>query len=200
MPGFRIGIEQGGWRRALERMRRLEQTVQARERRAVMKAALYAEREMKKGLASGVPGGIPRAPLAPLAPITILLRRKRSNRPLLDSGSLLGAITTRFDGRTMSAFVGILRASRNSRGRPLTDIATVHEFGTKPFVIPVTPGLRRLFMMLHIRSRGRIMPISSNKTVIHHPGVPARPFVRPVYESIREKVREIIAKEMEGLF
>lgn len=191
MGGFRLGgARSRSWEEAKKRFVQASAKVEERQFLAVRRAALLLERELKKGLRSGSPGGVP---LKPLAPSTVLLRRKRSKNPLLDTGSLLGSITTTFDKRSRSAFVGVHRTARGSQGQSLVNVALIHEYGTKPFVIRVTPALRRLFWALHRKSKGRIQPLSARKQTIAHPGIPARPFMRPTLEAIRPKLEQDLA-------
>lgn len=159
---------------------------------AVRRAALITEAEIKKGLRSGAPGGVP---LQPLSPFTRLLRR--GTKPLLDQGFLLGSITTTVNEDSGEAFVGVHRTARGPDGESLVNVAAVHEFGTPPFVIPVTPGVRRFFIRLSIESGGAISPLSAGKTEILHPGVPARPFIRPTIEAIRERLRRELGVAIE---
>lgn len=86
----------------------------------------------------------------------------------------------------MQAFVGVHRRSGN------VNVAVAHEFGTRPFVIPVTPGVRRFFYYLYFASGGAILPLSASKTEILHPGIPARPFIRPTIEKIRPQLQGVI--------
>ncbi len=163
--------------------------VKKRQELAVRKVALMAEREIKLGIRNGAPGG---QKFKPLAPSTLLLRR--GSKPLIDSGSLLRSVSTTYDKSTMTAFVGVHRNTKGPGGKKLLNIAIVHEFGTKPYVIPVTDGVRRLFWFLHFASGGNINPLDPNKTEILHPGVPARPFIRPTIEKIRPKLQAELEK------
>lgn len=193
MAGFRLGAKKSrSWEIAKKRLVDASNKVEERQALAVRRAALLLERELKKGLRSGAPGG--RA-FAPLAQTTVLMRRKRSKNPLLDTGSLLSSITTTFDKRSRSAFVGVHRTARGSSGQSLVNVALIHEYGTKPFVIRVTPGVRRLFWRLHVVSKGRIKPLSAKKVLIAHPGIPARPFMRPTLEAVRQKLGDAIKAE-----
>lgn len=190
MPGFSFKTStQSSYQVARARFENAVKKVKDRQLLAVKRAALMTERELKKGIKSGAPGG---QKFKPLSPITMLLRK--GTKPLIDSGSLIGSITTTLDRKNNAAFVGVHRTARGSDGTSLVNVAVIHEFGTKPYVIKVTDGVRRLFFWLHRASNGAINPISPNKTEILHPGVPARPFVRPTIEKIRPKLQAVLAK------
>lgn len=97
----------------------------------------------------------------PLSPLTIQSRRKRSSKPLLDTGKNL-----------MQQWTYTYSNTRAIIGHP-SDIATFHEYGTKAYVIRpknkkmlwfgVTPDQRRK------RKKGGIF-----KKEVNHPGLPAR--------------------------
>lgn len=196
MAGFSMRIGKGSsWDAALGRMTQASQELAKLELKAVRRAALLAERELKLGLRSGAPAG---KELLPLALATVMLRRRRSRKPLLDTGSLLGSIGTTIDEVGRTAFVGVHRTARGADGQSLINVALVHEFGTRPFVIQVTPAMRRLFLVLSKLSRGRIRPLSKNKTTISHPGVPARPFLRPTLEVLGPKIEKVVNVTLRG--
>lgn len=171
----------------MNRFRRATRSFEESQWLAVRRAALFAEAEIKKGLRSSAPGG---QRFKPLSDITRILRR--GTKPLLDTGSLLGSIKTTLDRRSRAAFVGVHRTARNPEGVDVVNIAVVHEFGTSPFVIEVTEGVRRFFWALHFKSGGKIKPLSPNKRTILHPGVPARPFIRPVIDKIAPEIQKMI--------
>lgn len=182
MAGFRLGTrKQRSWDVARGRFDRALKSIEKRQQLAIRRAALLAEREIKLGLSKGSPGG---KSFKPLSPITLLTRRKRSSKPLLDSGALRGSIKTTFSTKKNEAFVGVHRTAKAPDQKDVVNIAAVHEFGTGPYVIPVTPAMRRFFLFLFRASGGKIRPISPNKRFIVHPGVPKRPFIRPVIEKL----------------
>lgn len=188
MSGYRIMLD-SAWDANLKRLRAEEKNQQAKSLQAVRKAALLAERELKLGIRNGAPGG---QKFKPLALITLMLRKDRSSKPLLDTGALLGSIKTTVDAKAGTAFIGVHRTAYAADGENLVNVAMVHEFGTKPYAIPVTPGIRRLFWRLHLASDGRIKPISANKRFLQHPGVPARPFLQPTIDVIGPKISALV--------
>lgn len=178
-----------GWREARQRLSNAVTRNKKTQALAMKRMALRLEAEIKKGLKSGKPGG---KRLRPLSPMTLALRR--GSKPLLDNGALLGSIKTTFDENTATAFVGVHRSVRSSDGESVVNIALTHEFGTKPFSIRVTPKMRALFIALFLKTGGAIRPIGAAKTVITHPGIPARPFIRPTVEKLGPELERVGAK------
>lgn len=108
---------------------------------ATVKAALLLVREIKRGIVSQAPGGVP---FAPLAESTIA--GKHSSKALIDHGFLLNAITHKImsDG----AFIGLLKTSLNGEGESLANIGAIMEYGAtipmpngNSIVIPARPFL-----------------------------------------------------------
>jgi hypothetical protein len=190
MPGFSAG-RTGNWAAARKKFEEAQRDPKKRIGVALRRAALVLEREVKLGLARGAPGDVP---LRPLAEMTILQRRSRSSRPLLDTGALMGAVTSRVDEASGTGFVGVLRAGRGNMAR----IAEIHEFGTDPYSILVTSEIRRFFLAMFIVSNGRIMPLRASTQFIHHPGIPARPYLRPALEAARPKIASEIKLVLEN--
>lgn len=156
------------------------------------KAAKMAEAELRNGLRSGSPGG---ERFQRLSPLTIAMNQGR-RKPLMDSGTLFNSISSTVDEREFEAFIGVKRTAKASNGQDLVDIAAVHEFGSRPFAVRVTPQIRSLFIALSKQTDGRISPISPSKSVIFHPGIPKRPFIAPTLRVVRPKVEAMIGLVM----
>lgn len=189
MTGFRV--DRIGSLAARARLLGAVNSVRKRQTLAVRRAALLTEREIKKGLRSGKPGG---KRLKKLSPITRLLRA--GSKPLIDQGDLLNSITVTVDENRAAAFVGVLRTAKGADGTSMINVALAHEFGTKPFTIIVTPKIRAFFWALHFMSNGVIKPIGIRVPRILHPGVPKRPFFRPTIEKIRPKLQGVLIVTM----
>jgi len=91
-------------------------------RQATVKNAMLLVREIKKGITSQAPGGVP---FVQLAQSTI--ERKGSSKALIDTGFLLASITQLILGDR--AFVGLLRGTRNKEGDEMANIGAIMEFG-----------------------------------------------------------------------
>lgn len=195
VAGFSMGVrESSSWATARRKFEQAATRVDRRAGLAVRRAGLLAEGEIKRGIKSKAPGG---QRFKKLSPITILLRRKGSRKPLMDDNDLVNSIhMSPYDSRTKTVFVGVHRSEKDKDGESLMNIAMTHEFGTAPYIIPVTPGVRRFFLFLHRASGGKIKPLSKRKKYIAHPGVPERPFIRPVFEEIKPAVAKIVSSSM----
>jgi len=148
--------------------------------RVIGREALEFAAKIQKGIRNQAPGG---QPLLPLADST--KRMKKSSKALIDKGDLVRSIkatdiTGELGGKATAWFVGVHRKAYSNDGKELVNIAEVHEFGTKPYKIKVTNKMRRFFMAMTIAGKMK-GPIPPGKTIINHPGVPARPFIRPTY-------------------
>lgn len=174
MAGFRItsDVQGGSLAKLAQRFLRLSKTVKRRERLAVKRALVITVGEVKKTIRDS---GNPR--WRPLSPFTLLARRHGGTKPLIDNGDLFNGITFQHNEISNEGFVGILRSSKTPDGKSLMNIGLIHELGVGPYVIPVTDKLRRFFWAMHFKSGGVIHPLSPNKTMILHPGIPARPFL-----------------------
>lgn len=80
----------------------------------------------------------------------------------------------------------------------MADIAKRNEFGGPPVIIPITPKIRR-FLFALLRKAGKEPTGGSGRGVIVVQ-VPARPFLRPVFDKFREgtskRFLDRVAKEL----
>lgn len=170
----------GDWQLA----RRLVSTAQKRLKdatdKAVLQEAQFFRTKIVEGIREQAPGG---QPFKPPAPTTLAIRRFRGfkgTKALLVRGDLRNSITVvREKG---GAFVGVLRTAKGATGQPLVNVAAVHEFGSRPIIVKLTPKARRF---LHAAFRRAGLDRSAGdrpSTGIAVIRVPARPFLRPVFE------------------
>lgn len=173
-------------------------------RQAILKEANDLRAQMVKGVRDQAPGG---ATFKPLAASTIRMKRGKS-KALINYGDLIRSInvTEIGDIRTGgAAFVGVHRTARpkgkagqaraSALGKSLVNVAAIHEFGSRPFQIPVTPRLRRFWFAMFKKGIFK-KPLKKSRTVINHPGVPARPYIRPTFAAWRVGLAERIAKRL----
>lgn len=184
---LRLGIKKVGFKRGIARLARTRTILQRKQRAIVRAAAFKLKKAIVEGLRSGSPGG---QKFTPLKPMTLLTRSIRSRRPLMETGQLSRAVSVRMDRSKNEAFIGIFRAARGSDGRSLFNVALAHENGTGPSTRKVTERMRKFFMAMSIKTGGKIKPISPGKGVINHPGIPARPFIKPAVDGSIVRIRK----------
>lgn len=120
----------------------------------------------------------------PLAKSTI--KMKRSSKPLINHGDLLGSIKYQQIAGTpgrgnMGYFVGVHRSARGKDGSALANVAEIHEFGTKAYIINVTPKMRAFWYAMYKKKVFK-RPLKKTTMQISHPGLPVRSFLRAPYE------------------
>lgn len=156
---------------------------------ATQQEAHYMRRLIVEGIREQAPGGKAFRPLSPGTLKVRELRRFRGTKALIVRGDLRNSITVQ---RVSSgaAFVGVLKSARAKDGRSLANVAEVHEFGSNPIVIRITPKMRALLHMMNreggrnargqfTKVRSQYAQASKGFVVIR---IPARPFIRPVAE------------------
>jgi len=170
----------GPWSRVGKLLAAAPQRMQAAFDKALLQEAQFLRTKIVEGIREQAPGG--RA-FTPLAPATLAIRRFRGfhgTKALLVQGDLRNSITVTKDGDQV--FVGVLRTARNRAGKSLVDIAALHEHGSRPIVIRLTPKARA-FLHAAFRHAGLDGPSSGQpSTGIAVIQIPARPFLAPVFE------------------
>ena len=180
-----MGIERiGDWSKARAM---LSQAASRFERAVAAEVRQQAEglrREIVQGLTRQAPGGSAITPPSELTLARRRLLRRGGSKSLLVRADLRNSVVVVMRGT--DAFIGVPRQARGADGIGLVQIARVHEFGTNPTVIPMTPAMRR-FLFLLLRRAGRTPGEgggSGRGVVVVQ--VPARPFLRPAFEAFRK--------------
>jgi phage gpG-like protein len=170
----------GPWSQVGKLLATASRRVQAAFDKALLQEAQFLRTKIVEGIREQAPGG--RA-FAPLAPTTLAIRQFRGfhgTKALIVHGDLRNSITVTKDGDRV--LVGVLRTARNRAGRYLVDIAALHEHGSRPIVLRLTPKARA-FLHAAFRHAGLDGPSSGQpSTGIAVIQVPARPFLAPVFE------------------
>lgn len=146
---------------------------------ALCQEAQLLRKQIVDGLTNQAPGG---QPILPLAATTLAARKLKGfggTKALLRRGDLRGSITVVVEGD--QAFVGI---KRGARGRGAADVAQIHEFGAGPFVIPLTPRMRR-FLFAVLRKSGAEPHGEGRGKGVVVVRIPPRPFLRPAFEAFK---------------
>ena len=170
----------GAWTRVGQLLAAAPRRVQEAVDKAMLQEGQFLRTKIVEGIREQAPGG--RA-FAPLAPTTLAIRKFRGfggTKALLVHGDLRNSITVTKDGDRV--LVGVLRTARGRAGQPLADIAALHELGSRPIVMKLTPKARA-FLHAAFRRAGLDAPGAGHpSTGIAVIQVPARPFLSPVFE------------------
>lgn len=153
-------------------------------RKAVKSAGWWMQQEIKKGIASGAPGGQPYAAFSGLPKLSrvskksgkyVKMRRRTGKKPL---GRLGSAIRYKFYSDSIRTIVGWISPSAEKLGQ-------LHEKGGET---PITSKMRKLFYASGIG-------LSRGKTSIK---IPRRPTIGPEYERKGPQVPGYIEKKIWG--
>lgn len=174
-------LQVGDWRKAQAILSSAPTRLKVAMEVATAQEAQLFRNKIVEGFRTQAPGG---KRFRPLRPLTLAIRRftgKRSTKALIVDGDLRNSIKAVRTGEGW--FVGVLKSARSRDGRKLVDVAAVHEFGSRTFTVEVTPKMRRFLMMVISAELGG--PSGGRgglKRGILVIRIPARPFIRPVFE------------------
>jgi hypothetical protein len=171
--------------------------------KALLQEAQFFRTQIVEGITKQAPGG---KAFAPLAPTTLAIRKFRGfkgTKALLVQGDLRNSITVVKEGDRV--FVGVLRSAKGRGGQKLVDVATVHEYGSRPIAVKLTPKARA-FLHAAFRNAGLDSPARDKpSTGIAIIKVPARPFFGPVFDkygadanAVSKRFLERVAKNLNG--
>jgi hypothetical protein len=166
--------------------------------RAVAQEAQAFRREVVQGIRKQAPGG---QAFTPLHPLTIL--KKKSSKALIDTGSMFQSIAVhRLDDMTF--FVGVHRTARSKGGKPLANIAELHEKGGR-ITMRITQAMFHWFrtFLRAVRvagpprdAKGRFSGTTARRSggggaqpafrigAILVIVIPARPFMQPTFDAL----------------
>ena len=109
-------------------------------------------------------------------------RGGHGGKPLFRSGDLRNSVT-KVKAGAGAIFIGVPRNAPSKAGRPLVNIADVHERGAT-IVLRMTPAMRRFLFARLPKQIGPRLPgghFYSKSTGIIVIKIPARPFIAPVF-------------------
>jgi hypothetical protein len=152
--------------------------------KAVLQEAHFARKMIVEGFRTQEPGG---KRFKPLAPTTLAMRRFKGfagTKALTVRGDLKNSIHVQSSNGVfgVEAFVGVNRTARGREGQPLVNIAEIHEYGSRPILIPVTPAMRRFFFAA--MRKGGLPPGEGGggfRRGFLIVKIPARPYFAPVF-------------------
>lgn len=159
---------------------------------ALKSGAMELTRTIKIGIRNQRPGGVAFKPLAETTK-----KLKGSSKALIDHGDLLRSIHM-YDvqvGTGKAWFVGVNKQTRARNGKSMANIAEIHEYGTRPFNIPVTRKMQRWWDAMVAKGVFRA-PLDPRTMWIRHPGVPARPFLRPSFEEWKKGAQDNFTRDL----
>ncbi len=187
----------GQWKRAGAMILAAATRLQSAINGAVTMEAHRARKEAIQGISRGAPGGKKFKPLADTTrAVRRALRGTKRPKPLQETGEFKKAIVVRSFPSKLTAFCGILRQQRGTDGRPLVNVAAVHEFGAGPFAVAMTNRSRRFFFWA-IGTGG----LATDQTGGHEKAfvitVPPRPVFGPVWDMMRGGSRSRIEQEVQ---
>lgn len=151
----------GDWKKLKNVMKKFDKRIERNSTVALHRSAIQLESMIKERILDG-------KGMKPNHPFTI--KMKRSSKPLIDNGDLLGSVSHHFIDRHTVA-VGVNRRTRSG-----VNIAALHE-REKGVRIKVTPKMRA---WLH--GHGLHLKPSTKELFI-----PGRPFMKPSYNDFRQK-------------
>jgi len=135
---IRLTVTQRGLDRIFGSVQRWARRSEGAVERTTGKLAHELRREIVTGIKQQAPGGLQFRPLAESTKA-----QKGSSKALIDHGDMLRSVNvTKIDA--LSYFVGIHRSVKGRNGKPMWNIAEIHEFGSKKVTNrpPARPFLR----------------------------------------------------------
>lgn len=190
----------GEWRKAITSLTFSSQHLKRGIQKSLLQDGHYLRKQIVTGMRKQAPAG---KQYKPLAPTTIAVRRFRGFRgqkALIRRGDLRNSIQVK--KQREAVFVGALRSARSQDGRSMANIARVHEFGSKPIAIKITPKMRRfLFAAFKTKATRGVGGAGGGVVIVK---VPARPTFTPVFDKlakpsvIRPRLMARLALNMKG--
>lgn len=205
----------GDWDKADKIVNTMQPTFDQAARKAMLQFAHFLRRQIVTGIREGAPGGEAFTPLSPKTLAVRAFRGFKGTKPLIHRGDLRNAIVVKEVPSMKAVFVGVLRsASRGGQpgGEPLINVAQLMEQGGGPYVVPITAKSRRFYHaaleaagLAPAGGGGGASGSGSGKVSIAIFRIPARPFLRPVFDKyakpddVRAFFYDAVAKMMNGM-
>ena len=194
-------IKVGNWNQARAALTGSVRKLQRATDRAVLQEAHFFRKKIVQGITKQAPGG---KRFKKLARTTIRSRRFKGfggRKVLIRTAELRNSVTV--VRRTGGVFVGVLKTARGKDGRSLVDVALVHEKGSRPIVIRITPKMRRFLAAMF---KGRLKKTAAGFSGIIVVQIPKRPFLAPVFKKwgktsvVKKRFLARVAKNLKGQY
>jgi hypothetical protein len=197
MPGASVT---GDWKRA----RRSLEGGGAKLTRAIERAVLHEAQALRKAIVLQIRD---QEGFKPLSPWTIAKRKlvnRGGTKALIQRGDLVGSIGVVKAGSD-EVFVGIPRSAKNAgaggkSGDELIRVGAVHEYGTDPIIIQITPKMRRYLAAVASKLPGNKQYSDGKGSDVIVMQIPARPFLRPAFDrwrgGVHRRLYQRIAQNM----
>lgn len=181
---------------------------QRAKKRASLKEAHRLRKMMIESFNKGGPPGKRWKRLSEFTQLLSRVQGKGDRRPLMDTGSLRNSHSVVEVDRD-TVFVGVHRTAKRKKKKsgkssgkapPLVDIAALHEHGSDPIYIRVTPVMRWYFKnVLYPKSKRKIMPLRSS-TIAIVVRIPARPWIGPIWEAEQDRAaKNVMSDTLKGV-
>jgi hypothetical protein len=194
----------GDWKVAREALDTLDKGFKKAADRAMLKEAHFLKGKIVQGFRDQAPGG---QAFAPLAKSTLAIRKAMGfggTKALIERGDLRNSITViKTEG---GIFIGVSRSAKSRDGKGLINVAKAHEEGTGTFAVPITEKSSAWYHMMLRRAGIVVPPKGGGGHRIMIIKIPARPFIRPVFEKygapegVRARFYANITRDLAGPF
>lgn len=141
-------------------------------------------------------------PWTKLSPVTLAIRRKAGfggSKILQVSNSLRRSVQMKRSASGRGYFVGVHRTATGAKGKPLINVAAVHE-GPFPTLIPCDTKsekgikVRKFFLAMFLQGKIKA-PLKHNRAVLV---IMPRPFLKPAFEKAKKGGAERMVKRIEA--
>lgn len=152
MIALEVALE--GQQATARRLRQISNRLERNMNKAMGQEAQLLRRMIVTGIRKQAPGGQKFLKLSEATK-----KRKKSTKALIHRGDLIRSINVVRVSGGQAWFVGVHKMAVDSKGKPLANIAEVHEFGTKPGAkrkVPARPYLRPSFAVWQRDVQGRV--------------------------------------------
>lgn len=170
----------GQWTEKTRALKKAELKTRKCLDRALKQEGEFLRKQVVQGVRKQAPGGKKFQKTSRNTRRTRRFKNFKGSKALIRTGDLVGSV--KVVKKPLGVFVGILRTAKASNGQELVNIARIHEEGSRPITIKMTPKMRRfLFAMFGGRRRKRLIGPREGGVGIIVIRIPPRPIFKPVF-------------------